>query len=349
VNLITVCSAFCNTDNSVAIDGLLKCSWYVLVLVILCVPTANLYNLMARDMNVFVPAAEFAIRSWPREARLVALITGNFDDSQSVGDVWTVGGYVGYANQWDYFESLWNEALHRHGVPYFHMKEMSIVGGPFAKWLPRQEHTEEVAAYFRDLVAAIRRSGLYMAASTVWLKDLDRFNRETGVWLEAFPLAAHACLSLIAQNYIEHQQPITAVFDKIEKVQSKLKTAHSYLEGKTFAFPGLCENVASTWLPGPATSRDVPGLQAADLIAWEVRKAHFGMKEWQRSRSDGHATRWDAWQDYEAFSRDKTGEDPKIRKSLGALISGDDLPGRSIVWDYMQLTAPNKARGGIWT
>ena len=105
-----------------------------------------------------------------------------------------------------------------------------------------------------------------MAASTVWLKDLDRFNRETGAGLDAYPLAAHACLSLIAQNYVGHQQPITAVFDKIEKVQSKLKTAHSYLVGKTLAYPGLCDNVASTWLPGSVTSRDVPALQAADLM-----------------------------------------------------------------------------------
>ena len=77
---------------------------------------------------------------------MVALITGNFDDSQSVGDVWTVGGYVGYANQWDYFKSLWKEALQRHGVPYFHMKEMADPDSPFAKWLPPQEHSEEVAA-----------------------------------------------------------------------------------------------------------------------------------------------------------------------------------------------------------
>lgn len=280
---------------------------------------------------------------------MVALISGNFDDSQSTGDVWTVAGYVGYASQWDYFESLWNEALRRHDVPYFHMKEMSIEGGPFAKWLPPHEHADEVAAYFKDLVAAIRKSGLYMAASTIWLKDLDRFNDETGVSLEAYPLAAHACLSLIGLKYAEHQQPITAVFDKIEKVQSKLKTAHSYMDAKTHQYRKFCSNIASTWLPEPATSRDVPALQAADLIAWEVRKAHFGMKEWQQSRGDGHPTRWDAWQDYEAFTREKTGEDPRIRKSLGALISGDDLPGRSIVWDYMQIMATHKARDGLWT
>jgi hypothetical protein len=143
------------------------------------------------------------------ETQLVALISGNFDDSQSTGDVWTVAGYVGYSAQWDYFEGLWTEALARHGVPYFHMKEMAGPSGPFAKWLPPQEHTEEVAAFFKDLVAAIRKSGLYMVSSTVWLKDLERFNQETGVGLEAYPLATHACLAMIGLKYEE--LPVTTV------------------------------------------------------------------------------------------------------------------------------------------
>jgi hypothetical protein len=29
---------------------------------------------------------------------VVALISGNFDDSQSTGDVWTVAAYLGYSN-----------------------------------------------------------------------------------------------------------------------------------------------------------------------------------------------------------------------------------------------------------
>ena len=266
---------------------------------------------------------------------MVALVNGNFDDSQSTGDVWTIGGYAGYPNQWDLFEILWTAALDRHGVPYAHMKEMAELDGPFGKWLPGENYVEERAAYFRDLVAAIKKSMLYMTASTVWLKDLERFNRETGVGLEPYPLAAHACLSMIAERY--SWEVVTVVFDRIEKVQSKLATAHSYLKGETFMYPGLCDHISTTWLPAPATSRDVPALQAADLIVWEVRKAHFGMKEWQNLRGDGHEDRWSAWQDYWEFTRRKTGEDPKIRKSLDALIEGDPRTMRTIVWDYMQL------------
>lgn len=168
-----------------------------------------------------------------------ALISGNFDDSQAPGDLWTVGGYVGYANQWDYFERLWEEALKRHEVPYFHKREMADPSGPFSKWIPPQEHVEEVAAFFKDLVAAITKSGLYMVASTVWLSDLERFNRETGVNLEPYPLAAHACLGIIGEKIDDPSCPITAVFDRVEKVDSKLRTARSYLAGKRSCIPAF--------------------------------------------------------------------------------------------------------------
>jgi len=72
---------------------------------------------------------DLCIFTWPREARLVALISGYFDDSQAAGDVWVVAGYVGYANQWDHFELLWKEVLQIHGVPYFHKREMADPAG----------------------------------------------------------------------------------------------------------------------------------------------------------------------------------------------------------------------------
>jgi hypothetical protein len=127
-----------------------------------------------------------------------------------------------------------------------------------------------------------------------------------------------------------------------------LTTARRYLDGDYFIYPGLCNYIATTWLPLPLSSREVPALQAADLIAWEVRKAHFGMKPWQNLRGDGHSDRWAQWQDFMDFTRQETGEDPKIRKSLDALISVPPGKMKSIVWDHMQLMQTHKVRRGIW-
>jgi hypothetical protein len=295
-------------------------------------------------MNAPVRAAEFCVRSWPPEARLVALISAHFDDSQSTGDVWTIAGYAGYKNQWEYFEDLWGRALDRHGVPYFHMKEMAEPKGPFAKWLPPEDHYEEVAAFFKDLVAAVSKPNLYMVSSTVWQRDLEQFNVEKGLAIEAYPLAAHACLAMLGLKY--EKQPVTAVFDRADQVTSKLNTARAYLEGDTFVYPGLCDYIASFGLQEPLTARDVPALQAADLIAWEVRKAHFRMKEWQLSERPNHSDRWAQWQHYIDYTKAATGEAPILRKSLDALISG---PIKSIVWDYHQLNDTHEVRRGVWS
>jgi hypothetical protein len=209
---------------------------------------------------------------------LVPLITGNFDDSQSSGAVWVVAGYAGYANQWDHFETLWNAALKKHDVPYFHMREMAEPDGAFKKWLPPEEHQSEVAVFFVDLADAIRRSGLRIVSSAVWLRDLNLFNQENGLKLEAYPLAAYSCWVQIAQHY---DQSATTVFDNVEKIDDKLRKARIIADSDIRCYPGsVCDQIAAVPLQKRLTTRDVPAMQAADFVAWEIRKALFKMKPW---------------------------------------------------------------------
>jgi hypothetical protein len=70
------------------------------------------------------------------------------------------------------------------------------------------------------------------------------------------------------------------------------------------------------------------------------------MKEWQSENAGNHADRQEQWRDYVRHTREMTGDDPRIRKSLDALISE---PIKSITWDYLQLQDMHKVRRGIWT
>lgn len=298
-------------------------------------------------MGRFIPAADFAIRIWPPEKRLVALLGAYFDDSQSSGDVWTVAGYVGYKNQWDHFEGLWQAILERHGVPYFHMREMADPAGPFKKWLPPEEHEEERAAFFIDMAEAILKSHLRMISSAVWISDLTRFNAARGLALEPFPLAAYTCLVQIQQQY--DGVPATATFDRIEKVDDKLRKARVYADSDPRTYPdaSFIEHIAAFGVPKGVTSREVPALQAADLVAWEYRKALFGMKEWQLSSDRPDMDRPAQWRHYLQWTREKTGGVPVLRKSLEALIT--NLRVHSVVWDWHQLDSVNQSRNGVWT
>jgi hypothetical protein len=273
---------------------------------------------------------------------VAALITGNFDDSLSEGEVWTVSGYVGYANQWTFFEELWKAALAQHGVPYFHMKEMNDPNGPFAKWLPHKEHQEEVIAFFKDLVEVIRKTGLRMISSGVWLPALSRFNEEKKLALEAYPLAAYACMGQVVQQYGELDSALT--FDRVDKVDDKLQKARDYATSDPRG--GFFNHLTIAALKD-VTARDVPAQQAADLLAWEVRKALLAMKEWQSEPDKPQSDRKEQWKHYVEWSKKTTGHEPVLRKSLQNLIVGK--PSHNVVWDWNQLDHVNNARKTIWT
>jgi hypothetical protein len=296
-------------------------------------------------MQRTILARDLCIRTLPAEERMLALINSYFDDSQTEGKIWVVAGYLGSASQWDSFERLWDEALRRHGVPYFHMREMAKPHGEFKKWHPPEDHQDEVVAFFKDLVKAIRESQLHMFGSAVWIKELARFNSEKNLKLEPYPLAAYACLSQMAHK---HALPVTAIFDRVEKVDDKLAKARAYAESDRILFPGLCDFITSAPLAKGLTSKKVPALQAADFIAWEARKAYLTLQPWQSLPDRPLVDREEQWQHLGEWSRENTGQEyPIQRKSLEALI-GDEMPINAVVWDYHQLCTTHDRRRGIW-
>src|ERR1700747_1622376 len=113
--------------------------------------------------------AELAISRPPGEKKIMAIISGYFDDSRKEDYVLVLAGLIGDADQWEHFENKWSYLLSRHNVPYLHMKEMGSTKGPFAKWLPHDEHREEVRNFFIDVVDAINSSDLQSYSTIVRL------------------------------------------------------------------------------------------------------------------------------------------------------------------------------------
>src|SRR6185437_11418258 len=140
--------------------------------------------------------------------------------------------------------------LRKHDVPYLHMKEMMSTSGPFSKWLPRDQHSEEVRDFFIDVVEAIKISDLQSYNTVVRLLDLDKFNKKFGLRLKAYPLAVYGCMARIYKAYPEHI--IRLVFDRMEKVDNLLKIAKKYSDGDP-VFRGMLNYIVpvplSKWPP----------------------------------------------------------------------------------------------------
>jgi hypothetical protein len=283
-------------------------------------------------------------RARPKGALMGALIKGWFDDSRR-GTVWSVGGYIGGDHRWEAFDRMWPMALANHGVPYFHMKEMGDPNGVFSKFHPPQEHREELADFFGGLAKVIGQSRLVGISSIVRQPDLDRFNRDFGQALEAYPLAAYGCMLLAARENIEGIS-IELIFDNVEKVHSKLGKARDYADAEKIYEPGICDHTVTVPLSKGLTWREVPALQAADFFAWEFRKNHERVSEWFEiiDKPDD----WEARADHlDKWLTEKFGDNTSsIRKSAAALLNGNEF--YTLIWDYKNLVDSHKARGGVW-
>ncbi|WP_315807376.1 MULTISPECIES: DUF3800 domain-containing protein [unclassified Bradyrhizobium] len=269
----------------------------------------------------------------------MAVLTGYFDDSKTDGRVLTLAGYVGGERHWQMFEDQWAAVLDRFEVPYFHMKEF---GQPkeksvYEKWLPPEEHNRERAHFMAGLVRAIGRSQLKGFSSIVRISDLERFNQENGLSLEAYPLAVYA--NMVTIGRANPKAVVSLIFDRAEQIGSKLIKAQTYANSDTY-YRGVTDRIQLTALSKSLTWRNVRPLQAADLIAWEVRKHHLNQYDWWNDRPDDLSAAIDSLEQWSI----QNGVTP--RKSLEALLEESEIPG--ILWDYKVLCEAHKARGGVW-
>ena len=274
----------------------------------------------------------------------MAVMTGYFDDSRTDGRVLTVAGLVCRVEQWEQFELSWADLLERHKVSYLHMKEMMEPNGPFAKWLPPDKHREEVKGFFSDVAAAINNSGLESFSSIVRIRDLNKFNKDHRLRLEAYSLAVYGCMAQIYSLY--PQTLVSLIFDHIEKVYSRLERAVKYARGD-ITFPAMADYVIPTPLPPRCSFREVCPLQAADFIAWETRKHHLKQEDWWTLNSLPHE--WsERFAHFKNWSKEKFGTSlPPPRKSIEAVAKNFRVRGGPM-FDYRGLSIAHNARNGVW-
>ena len=273
------------------------------------------------------------------------MIKGYFDDSRTSDEVWAVAGYVGSDQHWGTFEEMWPTALANHDVPYFHMKEMADPNGVYKKWHPPQDHDAEKADFLGGLAKVIRYSKLEAFASIARVKDLQRFNLESGLKIEPYPLAVYGCMIILG---IEHEdQPIELIFDHVEKVESKLAKARTYADSDSY-YAGTFDKINLMPLARGLGFKDVVALQAADFSVWELRKNHLQLSEWFGIEGKPSENFDERWQHFEEWSIQRFGQRrPTMRKSIEALLASG--PVTTMVWDYDQLCRAHRFRGGVWS
>jgi len=273
-----------------------------------------------------------------RKPSSLATIKGWFDDSERAG-VCALGGYAGADHRWEYFDFNWPIVLAKHGVPYLHMKETHEPKGPYAKWLPAQNHRDEWVAFLRELAEAIHESRLIFFGSIVWLSHLERFNRERGMNLQPYSLATCACMDVVEREY--GMETTELFFDPLPQVKSKLDLGQEYAKSDPNR-AGCYDRMLMTPLGKGISWKDLPALQAADFMTWEFRKYQEGLGAWfdlpdRPKDEDEHWAQMEAW---------LLSNEIVPRKSAAALVEGNQVA--PFIWDYNRLCEADQARGGKW-
>jgi hypothetical protein len=194
----------------------------------------------------------------------MGMFTAYFDEAGSPDDSLTlvVAGFISTAEQWEYFEQEWKEVLDEFGIGCFHMKDYVHNKNEFEGWgadeFKRRRFLQKLAS-----VTACRVRRWF--SCQVILENYKTLNRKyccTEMLYYPYSLCGIGCIDAIttwANHYGHDWKEIVCVFEDGAKHKGK--------------FIELIERDRKG-VPLPIFRRkcDYGALQAADFIAWELRK-----------------------------------------------------------------------------
>lgn len=292
----------------------------------------------------WVSLTDLSVLNPPSGNWIMGVLKGYFDDSGTDSDpqhhACTVAGFIGSVTSWATLEKTWRQILDRHDVPYLHMKQCAHFRPPFSKW----KHDEEGRARFlKELTNAIGEVNLYGVGTTIRIPDLHRFNRDKDRNIGAFELGVYGCLLDVAAKIPE--EPLELVFDRFPKIYKKLAAVEDYASTDPL-YPNCHKRVGIIPLPEPLSFKTVPGIQAADFLAWEMRKSCENKREWFEAREmDDHSEEWR--NSLVQWTLETRGRFPDERMSCSGLLGASIIEG--IVLDYKALCQADAIRSGRWS
>lgn len=276
--------------------------------------------------------------NWLMTAFQVQSFVDNSGDEIDVEHkVCSFAGYVTTVKKWRKFEKLWRQVLRKYRVPYLHMKEFAHHIPPFDIFWDNKLKIEkpERKEFLNELINVMVDCQLNGILSVTILDDLNRFNINRNIKIDALALNLYACMLFI--DYFYPKTSIEMVIDKLEGPWLIIDKAINYAK-TDIVFPGKCDYIQPHPLNEHVDFKKVPAIQAADFLAWEARKDVTTKKGW-----------WTKYKDVEDIKKLCNYDINKYqypRKSYEVLMKA--IPPEGILWDYKWLEILDKARQHIW-
>jgi hypothetical protein len=265
-----------------------------------------------------------------------AYIDDSGDEIDPQHSACSLGGFLGSFDAWAAFEREWRRLLTELRIPWLHMKEFAHHLEPF-DYLNEAERVTILKA----LINTIKECGLTGFGVVIRLPDLRRFNAERDRNIEALPLALNVCMNDI---YVEDPwRKIEMILDGFDKPYQVIEKAEAY--AARHWSDDVSQNTTCLPLKGCQNYKNVLPMQAADFIAYEIRKNVESRRDWFDSTMGDDP---DTWEETERrWLASKGLPYPYIRKSLQGLLA--TVPVTVSIRDYRIFCYLDDKRGGKWS
>lgn len=208
----------------------------------------------------------------------VLMVSGFFDESYGDG-LFVFGGYLFSKSGVIKFERAWKAMLKKHKLPYFRMSSCAHGNGVFEGM--SKDRRAEVARNAINLIKAHAMTGLYVVIDEQTLKQVNLEFPLIGS--DSYRLCVYLCMMCMRKTVNEKTkgQPIAMVFEAGHPSDG----ATGEMLGKMLSNDGLGSkyNVASYIF---AKKEQSVCCQAADLLAWQVRKHYADKPSGKAMRKD---------------------------------------------------------------
>ena len=190
----------------------------------------------------------------------------NFDESyDGVGDVlWSVAGWIGPESAWQSLNRQWDEVFSRYPVSYFHATDCEGGHRDYKGWNERDKDSLRFSLI--HAIESVRLTGISCAINV-------REAPHIATRPEPYFYGMEYCI-VEALRKTPSGEKMRIVFGKHDNANGKPKEVLNLLRA---SLDFECADRISSDEPKPGLNKHIPGLQAADMLAYETYKHARGL------------------------------------------------------------------------
>jgi hypothetical protein len=170
--------------------------------------------------------------------------------------------YVGHHDEWSKLSDRWRKVLKKHNAPYLHMREFAHRVESFKGWTEAQRR-----GLLGELLMVIQAAEMYAVGAVLRVADFETLPEEAKAGLIGPYMVCFQELVFglgLESSFIFPGDKVDFVYSRQDEFSSKMRSLWQF--SKSYRSYGTSLGVLDF-----QEMKDVPGLQAADLLAYELR------------------------------------------------------------------------------